>query len=359
MVKTFEKYLVKLFLKKLLTISAVFFSLIIITSIFDEISFFKNSDLGFFFPVFITLLNTPSILFQVFPFIFLITAQFFFLDLINKDELSVLKTNGLSNLKIIRILFFTSFLVSLFLITFYYSFSSKLKFLYLDLKNSHSQDDKYLAVVTENGLWVKDEIDNKVYIVSASQIKESRLLNVLISEFDTNFDLVRVIHSSNIDITDYDWVIIKPTITKNNESVKLDNNIKITTHFNSTKIKSLFRNMSSLSIFELIKLNNDYKSLGYSTTEVKSYLHKIISLPWYLPTMTILGGIIMLNIGRNKSMIFHIVLGIFFSVLVYYFYYLFNLLGENERIPILISIWMPLLLLTIFILIGLVRINEK
>tara|TARA_B110000027_G_C16099061_1_gene292200 strand:+ start:56 stop:1135 length:1080 start_codon:yes stop_codon:yes gene_type:complete len=359
MVKTFEKYLVKLFLKKLLTISAVFFSLIIITSIFDEISFFKNSDLGFFFPVFITLLNTPSILFQVFPFIFLLTAQFFFLDLINKDELSVLKTNGLSNLKIIRILFFTSFLVSLFLITFYYSFSSKLKFLYLDLKNSHSQDDKYLAVVTENGLWVKDEIDNKVYIVSASQIKESRLLNVLISEFDTNFDLVRVIHSSNIDITDYDWVIIKPTITKNNESVKLDNNIKITTHFNSTKIKSLFRNMSSLSIFELIKLNNDYKSLGYSTTEVKSYLHKIISLPWYLPTMTILGGIIMLNIGRNKSMIFHIVLGIFFSVLVYYFYYLFNLLGENERIPILISIWMPLLLLTIFILIGLVRINEK
>ena len=359
MVKTFEKYLVKLFLKKLLTISAVFFSLIIITSIFDEISFFKNSDLGFFFPVFITLLNTPSILFQVFPFIFLLTAQFFFLDLINKGELSVLKTNGLSNLKIIRILFFTSFLVSLFLITFYYSFSSKLKFLYLDLKNSHSQDDKYLAVVTENGLWVKDEIDNKVYIVSASQIKESRLLNVLISEFDTNFDLVRVIHSSNIDITDYDWVIIKPTITKNNESVKLDNNIKITTHFNSTKIKSLFRNMSSLSIFELIKLNNDYKSLGYSTTEVKSYLHKIISLPWYLPTMTILGGIIMLNIGRNKSMIFHIVLGIFFSVLVYYFYYLFNLLGENERIPILISIWMPLLLLTIFILIGLVRINEK
>ena len=359
MLKTFEKYLIKLFLKKLLIISGVFFSLIVVTSIFDEISFFKNSELGFFFPIFITLLNTPSILFQIFPFIFLLTAQFFFLDLINRDELSVLKTNGLSNLKIIRILFFTSFLVSLFLITFYYSFSSQLKFLYLDLKNSHTQDDKYLAVVTENGLWIKDEIDNKVYIVSAGQIKEGHLLNVLISEFDANFDLVQVIHSSNIDIADYDWTIIKPTITKNNESVKLDNNIKITTHFNSTKIKSLFRNMSSLSIFELIKLNNDYKSLGYSTTEVKSYLHKIISLPWYLPTMTLLGGIIMLNIGRNKSMIFHIVLGIFFSVLVYYFYYLFNLLGENEKIPIFISIWMPLILLTIFIFIGLVRINEK
>tara|TARA_B110000971_G_C19675753_1_gene348745 strand:- start:347 stop:574 length:228 start_codon:yes stop_codon:yes gene_type:complete len=75
--------------------------------------------------------------------------------------------------------------------------------------------------------------------------------------------------------------------------------------------------------------------------------------------MSILGGIIMLNIRRNKPMIFHIVLGIIISVLVYYFYYLFNLLGENDKIPILISIWMPLLLLTIFIFIGLIRINEK
>ena len=359
MIKTFEKYLVILYLKKLLIVSAIFMSLIVIISIFDEISYFKHSQLGFFFPVIITLLNAPSVLFQIFPFIFLISSQFFFLDLINTDELSVLKTNGLSNLKIIRILFFTSFLMSLFLITFYYNFSSKLKFLYLDLKNSYSLDDKYLAVVTENGLWVKDEIGDKIYIVNAERIESHFLHKALISEFDKNFDIIQIIQSPKIDISDFNWVIINPTVTKNNKSVRSDNNIKIKTHFNEEKIRSLFRNMSSLNIFELIKLDSDYKSLGYSTTEVRSYLHKILSLPWYLPTMSILGGIVMLNIRRNKPMIFHVVLGIIISVLVYYFYYLFNLMGETDKIPILISIWMPLLLLTIFIFIGLIRINEK
>ena len=40
----------------------------------------------------------------------------------------------------------------------FYSASAKLNFLYLDIKNKYSDDNKYLAVVTKNGLWIKDEI---------------------------------------------------------------------------------------------------------------------------------------------------------------------------------------------------------
>ena len=67
----------------------------------------------------------------------------------------------------------------------------------------------------------------------------------------------------------------------------------------------------------------------------------------------------MLNIERNKPVIFHILLGVFFSVIIYYFYYLFNVLGEGGKIPLLLSVSLPLLIIATFILIGLVRINEK
>ena len=78
MIKTFESYLVKLFLKKILIISLIFLSLIFILSIFDEISFFKNLQTSFFFPFFLTLLSAPATLFEIFPFVFLIATQFFF-----------------------------------------------------------------------------------------------------------------------------------------------------------------------------------------------------------------------------------------------------------------------------------------
>ena len=359
MIKTYEYYLIKLFTKKILTISSIFLSLILILSILDEISFFKDLETNFFFPFLITILNAPSTLFQIFPFVFLISAQFFFLDLINKDELEILKVNGLNNLKIIKIIFLTSFALGLILTVLFYNFSSKLKFLYLELKNNYSNDNKYLAVVTENGLWIKDEIDEKIYIINAVQIENNLLKEVSISEFNRDFDLIKIIEATTIDITSSDWIVPKPIISRNNETFKLKDKLIISTHFDEKKINSLFRNLSSLNILELIKLKKDYESLGYSTNEVKSHLNKLFSLPIYLSIMSIFASIIMFNIKRNKPMIFHIILGIFLSVLIYYISYMFNLLGENGSIPLSASTWMPLFILTMFITIGLIRINEK
>ena len=121
----------------------------------------------------------------------------------------------------------------------------------------------------------------------------------------------------------------------------------------------MFSDLSALNILELRKLSADYEKLGYTTIEISSHLNKIFSLPIYLAIMTIFSSIIMLNIKRNKPMIFYLILSIFLSVVIYYFNYLFNLLGENGKIPVNISTWMPLFLLTIFILIGLIRIDEK
>ena len=121
----------------------------------------------------------------------------------------------------------------------------------------------------------------------------------------------------------------------------------------------MFGNLKSLNIFRLIELKKDYKELGYSTEEIDLEIQKLFSLPIYLSIMTIFSSIIMLNIKRNKPLIFHVFFGIFLSVLIYYFYYLLNLFGKSGKIPLSISVWLPLLILTIFILIGLIRINEK
>jgi lipopolysaccharide export system permease protein len=359
MFSTIENYIIKLFLKKFLITSSIFLSLVLTLSVFDEISFFKNLDTNFFFPFLITILNAPTALFEIFPFIFLISAQFFFLELIDKNELEVLKVNGLNNLKIIKVLFLTSFILGIILVFFFYNFSSKLKFIYLDLKNNYSNDNKYLAVVTENGLWIKDEIDEKIYIVNATNIEDNYLKFVSINEFDKKFNLIQIYKSDKVNILNKEWIIINPTISIDNQSVELNENINIKTHFDQKKIRRLFKNLSALNMLELLKLNDDYRSLGYSTNEVISHLNKLLSFPVYVSIMTILSSILMLNINRHKPKVFHVILGIFLSVLIYYFYYLSSLLGQTQKIPLIASVWLPLLILTFFIFIGLIRVNEK
>ena len=359
MIKTYQKYLIKTFLQKVLNVSLIFLSLVIILNIFEEISYFKDVGVKTLFPFMLTLINAPSILFEIFPFIFLISSLLFFLELINKNELEVFKINGLNNIKIIITLFFTSLIAGFFLITIFYHISAKLKFTYLELKNNYSTDDKYLAMVTDNGIWIKDEYNENVYIISAVKIENNYLKNVLITEFNSEFNLIRIIKSPQVDIANYEWIIYSPVISLNNIKKEKIASIKLQTHFNQKKINQLFSDLSSLNIFQLIKLSKDYKNLGYTTTEVRSHLNKIFSLPVYLSIMTIFSGIIMLNIKKNKPMIFYIILSILISVIIYYLNYLFNLMGENGKLPIFISIWGPFFILTILITIGLIRLDEK
>ena len=359
MIALYKKYLIKKFLNKIIKVSIIFLSLIIILNTFDEISFFSDLEVYFLLPFILTLSNSPSVLFEIFPFVFLISSLLFFLDLINFNELEVFKINGLDNFKIIKIIFFTSMIVGLFLIVFYYSFSSKLKFVYLELKNNYTNDGKYLAMINENGIWIKDEVYENIYIINAKKIEENKLKDVLINQFDIDFELKSTIISSSVDITNNEWLIFNPITTGGYDGLIQDNVLKLNTNFNVKKINQMFSDLSSLNILELIKLSDDYERLGYSTNEVQSHLGKIYSYPVYLALMAVFSSIIMLNIKKNKPMIFYLILSIFLSVVIYYFNVVFNLLGETGKIPVYASIWMPIFILIIIISIGLIRINEK
>ena len=104
MIKIYQGYLIRLFVKKLFNITGIFLALIFILSIFEEISYFKDLEINIFLPFLMTFLNAPSTLFEIFPFIFLISTQFFFLELIDKNELEVFKVNGLNNIKVLKII---------------------------------------------------------------------------------------------------------------------------------------------------------------------------------------------------------------------------------------------------------------
>ena len=250
-IKLYQKYLISNFLKILLEVTGVFFALIFIMGLLEEINFFKNLNEDIFYPVILTLLNLPSVLYDIFPFIFIISTQFFFIRLADKSELSLFKNSGISNLKIIGLLVVISFTLSLLINVIFYNLSSKLKYQYLSLKNNFSTDNKYLAVITENGLWIKDETGEKIRIINSSRLVENFIENVEITEFDKNFELVRTLFIKKIDISNNEWVLKNAKISKENKVTYPDFDLIYKTNFNSEKLNSYFANLKSLSFFEL------------------------------------------------------------------------------------------------------------
>ena len=293
--KLYQIYLGKIFLKILLEITAIFFALIFIINFLEEINFFKELDVNTMYPIFLTLLNIPSLLYDIFPFIFLITTQFFFIKISDRNELALFKTNGINNIKILSFLIFISFVLSLLINILFYNLSSNLKHQYLIKKNKFSIDNKYLAVINNNGLWVKDEINESVYIINSSKLDKNFMLDAEIIEFDKNFDFIRRIFSKVINIENKQWEIIEPTISKDNQEIKLDYNMMLKTNFSAEDLNSYFSNLKSLSYFELMSANKNYKKLGYSTEDIEIHLQKYYTYPFYLTVMTLFACIIMLN----------------------------------------------------------------
>jgi lipopolysaccharide export system permease protein len=294
----------------------------------------------------------------MFPFVFLIATQFFFLKLFNNDEINVFKYSGLKNIKIISILSFVSFFIGILIITLFYSFSSNLQQHYLQIKNQFSEDKLYLAVINKNGLWIKDTINNQTSIINSSQIDNNFLINTFITIFDKDFNLIRSLKSDKIDIKSNEWLIYDATIFKDNISQK-SNIIKFKSNFNQKRIESLFSNLSSLSLLKLINLRQNYKLLNYSTIDVDMQIYKVATYPLLLIIMTILSSVIMLNTKKNSSKVLKIIIGLFFSVIIYYINNFFNVMGSTEKLPPMVSIWTPIVFLSVINLIMLVNINEK
>ena len=356
--KVYVKYIVNNFVKLLFIISSIFFLLILVINLLEELNFFKNSNESLYYPLLLNILNAPSILVDIFPFIFLLSTQFLLINLIEKNELIILKNFGIDNLRLIGVISLVSFVASLFIIIFFYNFSAKLKHIYLDIKNDFASDNKYLADITDNGIWIKDEIENDKIIINANLIEGNILKDVVITQFDDNFSPKKYIYGEIVDIKKNDWMIEKAVIIENNVRTIKDNYL-FKSNFNSEKINTLFSNLTSLTIWQLFNLRDEYISVGYSVKEINLHLQKIYSFPVYLTILTIFASVFMLNVPFNKPKFFYLLLGIFASVLIFYINHFSSLLGQNNKLPVTLSVWLPHVVVSILTGIGMVRINEK
>lgn len=357
--KVYQKYLIKEFIVISSKITFIFFVLGLIMGLLEELNFFSDFDVEYFYPIYLVLLNVPSLIYEIFPFIFLLSSQLLFLKLLDNGELNTFKNSGLNNVKILKLISVISLIIGTLIIIIFYNISAVMKFEYLDIKKNFTKDNKYLATITENGLWIKDEINNQINFINAKKFSTNILSDVDIIQLNSNFEFKKNIKAEEVDIRKNDWKLYNIKVIDSENNIEKKDQINFFSNFNYEDINNLFSNLSSLTIWNLFDLKKNYQSINYSTTEIDYHLQRILAYPFLITIITILSAILMLNLNFQKPKLFFIMLGILLSVVIYYVNFFFGTMGKNEKIPLVISIWTPILILTIISLIGMIRINEK
>ena len=102
--KIYIKFIVNIFLRSFIFISLIIFSLVFILNLLSEIDFFKDINVSFFIPIYFTFLNSPALIFEMFPFIFILTTQLFFISVLKDNQFEIFKYSGIKNFTIIKII---------------------------------------------------------------------------------------------------------------------------------------------------------------------------------------------------------------------------------------------------------------
>tara|TARA_B100001121_G_scaffold292977_1_gene295145 strand:+ start:7460 stop:8548 length:1089 start_codon:yes stop_codon:yes gene_type:complete len=360
--KIIFNYLLKNFLKTFFVVIAFFYCFGVILNLFEEIEFFKNLDVSILTPLILTAIFIPSLIIQILPFIIFISSMWFMLSIRNNRDLLTLKVFGYSNLKIFFILAFTSFFLGWIILFFINPITSSMSKYYEKTKSSYSKDIDHLITFNRNGLWIKENFEDKQRIISAGKPEGKNLVDVKIFHLDKDSNLIEKIVSKKADISKNKWVLSDVIIFKTSndllQSEKLDT-ININSIYDYEKITNLFKNFDTMSFFDLIINYNSLVKSGYDKNFLNQSLHTSLSLPFFLLLMTGLSSILTMNTLKKSNNFKFIITGLIISVFVFYFKDLSLALGQTDRIPLILSIWSPVIALSFFTFIGVLQINEK
>ena len=325
---------------------------------------FLNLDVSFLTPVILTSIYIPSMMIQLLPFIIFISSMKFIIDIRNNKDLLTMKIFGFSNFKIFLILAFSSFILGWIILFVFNPVTSAMSKYYEKTKANYSKDIDHLVTFNKNGLWI-ESLDSGQRIISASSQNDKTLENVTIFNFDEKYNLkekffqkMLILKITNGFLKD---VLIQKLNTKTNIVLQKEKLISTLSTLSTLMTKlQIFSKTLILCLFLDLLIN--YEKLnkqGYNRLFLNQSLHSMLSMPFFLFTMTALASILIMGTLKKSNNVKIIIVGLIACVIIYYLKDLSIALGKTNRIPVNLSMWIPIILIGIFSSIGILQINEK
>ena len=124
-------------------------------------------------------------IYNMFPFVILLSGIWFFLKIRKTDEIIAMKVSGMSNFSVIMVPCIVSMVLGVFFIALINPITSVLvkKYETSEALMNHN-NSSYLATINTNGIWIKEKNFGKNYIIRASNLDSQNLIDLTIYEFD-------------------------------------------------------------------------------------------------------------------------------------------------------------------------------
>ena len=334
--------------------SVYFFSILLllsfITSLSELIEYSKQTSHfksnAFLICIKMTLYKMPINIQELLPYATFFGSMISLIRLSKNLELITARSAGLSIWFCCLPHILLAFFIGIFNVMVFSSIASVTQTKLLQLEYQYFNKNKNNLQISGGGFWLHQKEEDKTSIIHASKIDPTKMaLNkVIIFRYTKDNKFYERIDGDNAILENGYWKIDKGIKTNKNLEASNFIDLQLNTQLTSSQIKESFARPETISFWGIPKFIEIIEKAGFNSRKHVIYLHKMLSTPFFLIGMVLLGAIFSIKpIGRH-GIGKRLFIAIIIAFVIFFLNDVIAALGQGSQTPAFLAAWIPALI---------------
>lgn len=344
-----DRYIARRFLFSFLGVLGIFFLLLILFDMVEQIRRFGGTEATFGGILRLTLLRVPESLYQILPLVMILSAVWLFLAMARSSELVVARSAGRSALRSLISPCLVALLIGVTGVALFNPLVAATSKRYEQVADRYRGIDTSVLSISREGLWLRqgNEAGQTVIRATRANLDGTRLFDVTFLGFGLDGTAAFRIEAASAELVPGAWQLEDAKewrfdVEGNIERAAVEHpSMSLASNLTQSEILDGFGTPSAIPIWDLPEFIARLESAGFSAKAHRVFLHMELATPLLLVAMVLVGaGFTMRHarLGRTGLMVLTaLVLGF----TLYFIRNFAQILGENGQIPVLLAAWGP------------------
>lgn len=347
---TLHLYFARRFAKTFFGVLAIFFAILALIDLIEQIRKFGSSDATFGTLIALTFLNVPEGLYRILPLIMILATLALFLGLARSSELVVTRASGRSALKSLIAPTIIAFLIGCVAVAAVNPIVAATQRQYEVLSSRLKSDGRSTLSVSQEGLWLRQGTAEGQTVIRAARanLDGTELYGVTFLGYDVDGSATYRIEADAARLVEGAWSIDNAKEWRFDAGETIPEvaafesaRMSLASNLTREQILDSFGTPSAIPIWEIPRFVERLETAGFSARVHRTFFHMELALPLMLVAMVLVGaGFTMRHtrFGRTGLMVL-MALGLGFSL--YFARNFAAILGESGQVPIVLATWGP------------------
>ncbi|HSF64934.1 MAG TPA: LPS export ABC transporter permease LptG [Paracoccaceae bacterium] len=345
---TLSFYIMRRFLKVVGQVFLVFFGIMMLIDMVDQLRRFAPSGLTVTEAALLAAMNVPASLYRILPLIFILAGIALFLALARSSELVVVRAAGRSGLRFLLAPVTTALLLGALTVAVLNPVVAGLSKEYESLLARYTRGTENVLSVSATGLWLRQGGEGGQTVIQAARtdLDGTRLFAATFLSYSPEGIPLRRIEAQEALLIPGAWQLSGTktwdlTLPNPEAAAVTADRAEIASDLTREGIRDSFGDPSSIPVWALPDYIARIEAAGFSARAHRVWLQMELALPLLLSAMVLIAaGFTMRHarFGGTGTMVLTALLGGF---AIFFLRNFAQVLGENGQIPVALAAWSP------------------